>query len=725
MKKERWIPVPLPDNFYTDDTLDWSEQDLCNYLKEDAQSAGTRSPFKLAGVPGLKPVVEVGDGPHRGAHDAEGKRFFVADTHLYEWLNDGSLVVRGAVPGRSRVQMAHNQIAGGYEIAIATGSAGYIYNTVSEVFAKITDDSFSGGKAVTFIDQMLVWVELQGRRFQPSDIADGLGYTALEEQEAEMSPDRIQTVIAAHQKLVVLSKQTAQFFTSTGDPEELFADDKAGIDTGCASRDCAALLDNTIFMVTDKGIGVRLNGGTFQRISTHAIEKAWAECDLSKCFSYVWEDRGHAVWYVTFPDGMTWGYDCATQRWHRRQSFGMKRWRANTLVKWGQKWYAGAYNSGVLYELDWAYPLEGCDALEGEGDTGILHNNGNRQQIDAFRLDMDVGQPSVSCEHAEVQNPASIVTVAGQQGGQGVYLYEFDPIALTKELVGSIPADGVYYQSRPFMLGNDLVVVRASNNDESAVRIHRPATDMELIDQTLNSGGRICVGAEKLSETEFIQLMQLDSDSSLECELWRYDGTDATLIDSVALSADHGAPDYLQSCLCSGKVIFLCTGNLDDKFLICSASGDTLTATFSTVGPSNGTGSGLAAVGDKITTSKGLIFTLSGADVTNVQASVDNSDFATTDGDRFFYGDTGTLTAWRLAASPYTKTVIGTDWNSTPGGGAGLIFIPSDDQSFGAQASAVLQFQGGAYVEICDFQLDEINEGDIGNLVATVVKVPE
>lgn len=443
MKKEKWVPVDLPEEFASyAQPCPFSAQDVWNYIPEYASVPGARNKLWLRGVPGLKPWADFGAGPCRGLHDLEGRRLAVVGNYLYEIAADGeSASYLGYVPGHGRVQMAHNQIAGGYELAIANGSAGYIYNTVSGTFQKITDSSFSGGKSVTFIDQMFVWVDAQGRHFQPSDIADGLTYTALEEQEAEMSPDRLQCVVAAFQKLIALSKNSSQFYTSTGDPEELFSDDKSGNDTGHASPHCVSKLDNTLFSVTDKGVGVRLSGTNWERVTTHAIEEAWAMCDLSKCFSFTWEDRGHAVWYVTFPVALeggkpaTWGYDCATRKWHRRETFGMDRWRVSALVKWGQTWYAGTFNSGVLYALDWNYPYEGCDELEGGFVIPELFDAGNRLQLDGVKVDVDTGHETVDCVSVDPITLPAELTITGTLDDGVVD----EPYSSTLSVSGGVP----------------------------------------------------------------------------------------------------------------------------------------------------------------------------------------------------------------------------------------------------------------------------------------------
>lgn len=126
---DNWQPFPLPDGSYSDPTRPWSHQDLVNYLPVRAEMPGSVSAVNRRTAPGLKLHARLGAGPIRGARDVEGRKFFVSGTSLYEVRPDGTPIVLGEVPGTGLVFMTHNQVAGGNQIVIVNGSAGYIYDT--------------------------------------------------------------------------------------------------------------------------------------------------------------------------------------------------------------------------------------------------------------------------------------------------------------------------------------------------------------------------------------------------------------------------------------------------------------------------------------------------------------------------------------------------------------------------------------------------------------------
>lgn len=124
---DNWQPFPLPDGSYSDDTRPWSAQDVVNYLPVRAEQQGTLSPVKHRTAPGLKRNAYVGADPVRGMHDVEGKLYVVSGNSLFRVFPDGTSTSLGTIPGTGRVRMVHNQVAGGNQLFISTGTTAYVY----------------------------------------------------------------------------------------------------------------------------------------------------------------------------------------------------------------------------------------------------------------------------------------------------------------------------------------------------------------------------------------------------------------------------------------------------------------------------------------------------------------------------------------------------------------------------------------------------------------------
>lgn len=387
-------PVDLIGGVYKDDSLPWSCQDTVNWLPVMAEVGGTRTVSKFSTVPGLKPYQRIGGGPIRGMHDCEGLRLIVSGRILYRIGSDGIGVPLGTIPGVGRVQMTHNQFSTGYQVLVENGQGGggYVYNTADGTFIKITDEGYPGSISSDYLDSFLLGVEPQGRFWFHSNLANATDYNTLDRYEAEASPDRIIGLAVSQFEVVVFGQRTIEFFFNSGAQTGTFQNRRQSITRGCASRHTIQKLDNTLFWLGDDGVVYRLNGYQPQPVSTRALEKSFAESNWSEAIAHVWEDRGHKVYYLTFPDGQSYGYDVISGLWHRRQSFGLDRWRLNHTIKWGRHWYGGDYQSGRTWQLDWDYFLEGDQPIVSERVSGVIADNQSSLVIPNAELIFDTGQ---------------------------------------------------------------------------------------------------------------------------------------------------------------------------------------------------------------------------------------------------------------------------------------------------------------------------------------------
>ncbi len=388
----RYKPVNIIGGFNADDAVPWSVEDTINYIPEKSAADGTRTPTKFRGAPGLLPFADIGTAAIRGAHNAEGKLFVVAGQTLYQISLTGVETALGEIPGVNRVNMAHNQIVDGNHIIVTTGTLnGYVYDTNTGVFSKITDEGYPGSGSVDYINTYLVQVEPLGRYFFWSQQADALNYNTLDRAEAEASPDSIVGLAVNNFEVVVFGKTTVEFFYDSGSAQGTFKSKRIFIEHGCAGQHTIASMDNTLYWLSPHRIVYRLNGYNAEPVSTPQFEQAIANYDYANAFATVYEDQGHKIYYLTFPDGKTFGFDVTTGLPHRRESHGLKRWRLNTLTNWNRKWIGGDFQSGKLYTLDWNYMMEGSAPLVSERVTGVLSYNQNNVSIPYVELLVDTG----------------------------------------------------------------------------------------------------------------------------------------------------------------------------------------------------------------------------------------------------------------------------------------------------------------------------------------------
>jgi hypothetical protein len=337
-----WRDFPLPDGSYSDATRPWSQQDVCNYIPTFAEGEGTRSRLKLATCPGLETFANVGDGPLRGWRNVEGRAFAVYGGRLYQVATDGTATNLGAIPGTGRVSLTHNQIAGGNQVLIGTGDNSYVYNTVTSTLVATGVPL----QSVDFLNQLCLGIEPQRRFWRYSALADATSWNTLDNESAESSPDRIVGGIVNEGEWYVFGERTIERWVNT--PNEGTAFQRASvIQRGCLNAHTLCTLDGSVFFVDNFGIPCRLQGMTPVPIAPKAIIEEIGRGDPAKLFAFTYEDNGYVIYYLSSQDGRTWGYDVSTQRWHRRESYGMDRWRVNGLLKWNGGWYAGDACAGA------------------------------------------------------------------------------------------------------------------------------------------------------------------------------------------------------------------------------------------------------------------------------------------------------------------------------------------------------------------------------------------
>lgn len=448
----RASPVDLIGGYYKSDSLPWACQDTVNWLPVMAEVEGTRSLKMLETPPGLKPYQQIGTGPIRGMHDCEGLRLIVSGRYLYRITNAGVGVPIGVIPGVGRVSMTHNQFETGYQVLVENGQpgGGYVYSTVDQTFVRITDEGYPGSISSDYLDSFLLGVEPFGRFWFHSDLASATSYNTLDRYEAEASPDKIVGLAVSGQEVVVFGQRTTEFFMNVGAATGTFQNRNTGFDRGCASRDTIAKLDNSIFWLGDDGIVYRLNGYSAQPVSTRALDQQLSRYKLTQAFAFVWEDRGHKVYYLTFPDGQTFGYDVVTGLWHRRESFGLDRWRLTHVVEWSGKKYGGDFQSGRVFLIDWDYHLEGSQPIISERVSPVLSDNQSRLGIPSAELVFDTGQgPGTVAIPFPVQPVGPMITGDAPVADQGsAYSYAYAVTAGDKPIVsvrigsGAIP-DGM------------------------------------------------------------------------------------------------------------------------------------------------------------------------------------------------------------------------------------------------------------------------------------------
>lgn len=416
------VDTPVPFALASDEAVSkaYSRQRLLNLYAETSPTKA-KSAVMIIGRPGLKPWTTVGSGPIRGEHEMGGSLYVVSGSKLFRVSSTGSAVLIGTVGDSGPVIMADN----GYQLGIATGGAwiaeidtyfiwgqeagggsGYLYNSTTGTFGKISDPDFL--------------LPNQGR-FQISAIDDGSSYDALDFATAESSPDELMRGVVDRRDLLLFGTKTLEPWYDSGNADFPFERQGQTVaPKGILGPYCVASIDNSVFWIgrdQEAGGGAivyRLSNYDGQRVSTHAVEDALSGVDFSQvvCISYIL--NGHSFFMVILPNAPAWVYDAATGLWHEEDTYGVGRWAGSCHCWAYNASIVGSFNSGQLYKLDPTYYLDADDTpIIREMISVPLGDDSSWKICGKFQIDMETG---VGLSTGQGSDPQIMLQVSYDRG---------------------------------------------------------------------------------------------------------------------------------------------------------------------------------------------------------------------------------------------------------------------------------------------------------------------
>jgi hypothetical protein len=377
------VKSPILGSSYVIRSVNAADNRLIN-LYPEVIAEGGKEPAYLQRCPGLTRVVTVGTGPIRGLYTLGNFLYVVSGDQLYKLnsnyvlqgtndllmetgsfllLEDGSRILLqdqnnpslGIISGTGPVSMADN----GTQLFIAANPDGYIYNTVTDSFAQITDPDFPGSVTVGYLDGYFVFNEPNSQRVWVTQLLDGLSIDPLDFASAEGSPDGLVSLIIDHREAWLFGTNSVEVWYNSGEADfPLTRIQGAYNEIGCIAPYSVAKMDNSVFWLgadaRGQGIVYRANGYQGVRVSTHAVEFAIQQYgDLSDAVGYTYQQDGHTFYVLNFTNAdTTWVFDAATGAWHERAGFrngDFKRHRGNNHARFNGDPHIGDYENGKIY----------------------------------------------------------------------------------------------------------------------------------------------------------------------------------------------------------------------------------------------------------------------------------------------------------------------------------------------------------------------------------------
>ncbi len=270
--------------------------------------------------------MSAGDLPVEGVFQQNERAFFVSGLGFYELFAGGVTVFRGSVASSSTPATIFSNGSGGNQLLIVVGGYGYVFDLLNNTLSYITDPDFPQGYAsmCSFLDGYGLVLQRGTGIFQWSDLEDFTAWDALDfAQVSEVSDWTLTLAVDIDRKVVrLIGSQNTSLYYDSGDALQPFIPvPNALVSIGTAAPFGFCLIDDVVLWVSASNNGARVAmegaGTSGQRISTHAVEAAWAQYDVvSDCRGWAMSYHGHSWAVFTFPTAeATWVYDRTERAW--------------------------------------------------------------------------------------------------------------------------------------------------------------------------------------------------------------------------------------------------------------------------------------------------------------------------------------------------------------------------------------------------------------------------
>lgn len=326
----------------------------------------------LKSTPGIKKIIEIGDGACRLVHiDPKGRVFLVIGSEIYKTYYNGSVwttVKLGDLSTAHGFVKAASSVVGDDDFTVFVDGFTcylyeYIFSTSTETFGTFASYGYvpvNNATGVTFIDGYYIFCD-GSNQFYVSDL-NSLTIDALSFASSEGSPDNIVGLIANNRDLIIFNQSSTEFYTNTGNADFPFERASGGfIEKGCLSAGSICKIDGYVIWLGRDSLGQGMvyasKGIEPTRLSTHAVEQSISKAtDIELSTAYTYQKDGHSFYALNISN-TTWVFDLSTKMWHERcytNEGNLERHRVNNLAYLSSYGFhiAGDYQNNKVYVLD-------------------------------------------------------------------------------------------------------------------------------------------------------------------------------------------------------------------------------------------------------------------------------------------------------------------------------------------------------------------------------------
>jgi hypothetical protein len=348
-------------------------QECINFYAEiDPQKqAGERGVVALYPTPGLLLQTQLAAAEVRGLHTMSGEQILiaVAGSSVYSVnISMVSTLIGTLLSSTGPVSISDNITTNnGLTAYIVDGGNRYTWIAATNTFAVLpsTDGPWQGANVTDQVDNYFLYNEPGTQNWACSDLGLATSSLALY-GTADGSSDLLVSLIVDRRQVYLLGETTTEVWTDVGNviagitsfPFQRVpgTTSQSGIN---ARFSLARFGDSFVCVAKDtRGNGTieMMEGYTWVRISTHAVEQTLIGQYTADAIAYTYQIEGHEMYVVTFPTiNLTWVYDLSTKSWHKWLAFAngvYSRHRSNCGAFFANMYIVGDYENGKLYSIE-------------------------------------------------------------------------------------------------------------------------------------------------------------------------------------------------------------------------------------------------------------------------------------------------------------------------------------------------------------------------------------
>ena len=340
----------------------------------------------------------------------------------------GSLGAGRVLSGGAYITAEVTAINGGlgnYNLSLYNLGNNNTYTSPTWFQLPATDGPWQGASVCDVMDNYIIYNQVGTQNWAATDIGSAFSANAYYGAK-DGSPDNLQSLIVDRRQIYLLGEKTAEVWVDVGNqltgvvsfPFARVAGSSSQF--GIAAPNSVARFSDQIIFVSANNRGQAqigsMQGYSFVRLSTHAVEQTLMNQNISDAFAYTYQLEGHEMYVVTFPSiDLTWVFDLSTKMWHKWLSYSTEYHRhwSNCGAFFNNVYLVGDYQNGKIYQLDNAVYTDNGATIRRLRRTPHLVSDFQRQYFAELQIQF---QPGVGLETGQGANPQAMLRWSNDGG---------------------------------------------------------------------------------------------------------------------------------------------------------------------------------------------------------------------------------------------------------------------------------------------------------------------